>query len=62
LFRNASDQDLVAEIRQAANVGLALGNDKFKAEVEHLTGQRQRHLKRGPKPKPKPHLKDEFLL
>ena len=36
--------------------------DKFKEELERLTGQRQRHLKRGPKPKSKPHRKDEFLL
>lgn len=62
LFRNKLDQELVADIRQAANVGLALGNDKFKEEVERLTGQRQHHLKRGPKPKPKPNLKEGFLL
>jgi hypothetical protein len=29
-------------------INLVLGNDKFRQEVEHLTGQRQRHLKRGP--------------
>jgi hypothetical protein len=62
LFRNKLDQELVADIRQAANAGLALGNEKFKEEVERLTGQRQHHLKRGPKPKPKPNLKEEFLL
>jgi putative transposase len=62
LFRNKLDQDLVENIRCAANFGLALGNDKFKEEVESLTGQRQYHLKRGPKPKPKFHSKEEFLL
>ena len=30
---------------------LALRNERFRKEVEHLTGQRQFHLKRGPKPK-----------
>jgi putative transposase len=62
LFRNKFDQDLVDNIRHAANFGLALGNDKFKAEVERLTGQRQYHLRRGPKPKPKSHPEEEFLL
>lgn len=51
LFRSELDQELVTEIRHAANVGLALGNDKFREEVERLTGQRQHHLRRGPKPK-----------
>jgi putative transposase len=54
LFKEELDRKLVSEIRLAANTGLALGNDRFKAEVERLTGQRQRHLKRGPKPKPNP--------
>ena len=62
LSRNQLDQDLVDHIRHAANSGLALGNDKFKEDVESLTGQRQYHLKRGPKPKPKSHPKEEFLL
>jgi hypothetical protein len=46
----------------AANIGLVLGNETFRKEVEQLTGQRQHHLKRGPKPKTKPHAKTEFLL
>jgi hypothetical protein len=45
----------------AANTGLVLGNEKFRKEVEQLTGQRQHHLKRGPKPKTIPHPKTEFL-
>jgi len=51
LFRNELDRELVTKIRHAAHVGLALGNDRFKDEVERLTGQRQHHIKRGPKPK-----------
>ena len=60
LFNAELDYELISEIRYAANTGLALGNDKFKEEMEQLTGQRQHHLKRGPKPKP--HPKEEFLL
>jgi putative transposase len=39
----------VTDIRDALNTGLALGNDRFRAEVEKLTGQPQRLHKRGPK-------------
>ena len=41
---------------------LVLGNENFRQEVEQLTGQRQHHLKRGPKAKTKPHPRTEFLL
>jgi putative transposase len=41
---------LISDIRDALNTGLVLGNDRFREEVEQLTGQRQQHLKRGPKP------------
>ena len=54
--------ELITEIRNAANTGLVLGNEKFRKEVEQLTGQRQHHLKRGPKPKTKPQPRTEFLL
>lgn len=50
----------ITEICHAINKGLVLGNDRFRAEAEQLTGQRQHHLKRGPKPKPTP--SPEFLL
>jgi len=30
LFTSELDQELISEIRRAANVGVALGNDKFK--------------------------------
>jgi len=55
------NSELVAEIRTAANTGLVLGNEFFREEVEQLTGQRQHHLKRGPKPKAQPNH-EEFLL
>ena len=53
---------LISEIRNAANTGLILGNERFRQEIEQLTGQRFHHLKRGPKPKPAPRPKEEFLL
>lgn len=45
------DDVLIGEIRNASNKGLALGNNRFKQEVEKLTGRRLTELKRGPKPK-----------
>jgi putative transposase len=51
LFVQQAPAKLITDIRDALNTGLVLGNDRFKQEVELLTGQRQRHLKRGPKPK-----------
>lgn len=62
LFTDQMDTELVKDIRRALNTGLVLGNDRFRAEIEQLTDQRQYHLKRGPKPKPNPHPKEEFLL
>jgi putative transposase len=60
LFDCELDGEAINAIRNAANTGLVLGNDRFRKEVERLTGQRQHHLKRGPKPKSKPN--EEFLL
>ena len=48
LFSSELDEAVITDIRQALNTGLVLGNDMFRKEVEHLTGQRQCHLKRGP--------------
>ena len=62
LISQELESDLITEIRNAANTGLVLGNERFRKEVEQLTGQRQHHLKRGPKPKTKPLPKQEFLL
>jgi putative transposase len=60
LFISEPDSEGTAEIRKAVNAGLVLGDDCFRKEVEQLTGQRQHHLKRGPKPEPKP--REKFLL
>jgi len=35
-------------IRAALNTGLVLGNDRFRVEVEQLSGQPQQLRKRGP--------------
>ena len=39
----------VTDIRNALDTGLALGSDRFKEQIEALTGIRQHHLKRGPR-------------
>jgi hypothetical protein len=41
--------ELITNIRNALITDLVLGNDRFRAEIEQLTGQPQKHLKRGPK-------------
>ncbi|MDH5654237.1 MAG: transposase [Gammaproteobacteria bacterium] len=60
LFKAHFNENLVNQIRQSTNQGMALGNDRFKQEIERLTGRRVRPLKRGPKPKRK--IEEEFLL
>jgi putative transposase len=50
LFRYQLDEGLLNEIRMASNKGMALGNDRFKKQVEKLTGRRVTEMKRGPKP------------
>jgi putative transposase len=49
LFLREMGPKLISNIRNALNTGLVLGNDRFRTEVEQLTGQAQKHLKRGPK-------------
>jgi putative transposase len=49
LFKAHIDEALLNNIRESVNKGLALGNDKFKDEVEVLTGRRVIPGKRGPK-------------
>ena len=49
LFRERLDQAVIDEIKQSIATGLVLGTDKFRDQVEELTGQRQRLLPRGPK-------------
>jgi putative transposase len=51
------DVDDVALIRASTNKGLALGNERFKQEIEQFSGLRVTERKRGPKPK-----SEEFLL
>jgi len=51
LFRGHLEPEALKAIRDASNSGMALGNDRFKQEVEALSGRRTAPLKRGPKPK-----------
>lgn len=51
IFKGQIDMELLNQIRQALNQGLALGNEKFKREIELLSGHRVTALKRGPKSK-----------
>lgn len=51
LFRCHLNSTLLDDIRRASNQGMALGNDRFKQEVERLAGRRVVSLKRGPKSK-----------
>ncbi|MGB5249778.1 MAG: transposase, partial [Gammaproteobacteria bacterium] len=48
-FRQQLTAQVITDMRDALNKGLILGDDRFRAEVEALTGARLRHLKRGPK-------------
>lgn len=58
MFRGHFEETILKTIRDATNQGMALGNDRFKEEIESLTERRVMLLKRGPKPK----NKAEFLL
>ncbi len=51
VFQLQLTDKLINNIRAAVNQGLVLGTDRFRAEVEQLTGQPQQPLKRGPKPR-----------
>lgn len=51
LFIGHLDSNMHTQIRTASNSGMILGNDRFKQEIEALTGRRVAPLKRGPKPK-----------
>lgn len=58
-FTGQLKTELLTQIRESTNKGLALGNDRFKEEIERLTGRRVTALKRGPKRKVEA---EEFLL
>ncbi|MDN3637572.1 transposase [Simiduia curdlanivorans] len=51
LFTTQQDMHEMNELRTALNKGMALGNDRFKQEIEALTGRRVTPEKRGPKPR-----------
>jgi putative transposase len=53
LFAAHFDPSDLKSIREVTNRGLVLGNERFVAQVEALTGRRVRPLKRGPRPKNK---------
>ena len=48
-FRGQVDPDQLEQIRTAVNKGIALGNDRFRQEIEQLTGVRVGLLKPGRK-------------
>ncbi len=48
-FRGQMDPELLDQVRVTVNRGLALGNDRFRHEIERLTGVRVSPRKRGPK-------------
>lgn len=47
LFKQHIEGEALEEIRANTNKGLALGNDRFKEEIERLTGRRVKAKKRG---------------
>ncbi|WP_084456747.1 transposase [Desulfogranum mediterraneum] len=47
LFAQEVEEPLLTEIRVNTNKGLAIGNDRFKEEMEKVTGRRVRAKKRG---------------
>jgi putative transposase len=51
LFSQQLPGNVITDIRDALNTGLVLGNDCFREQVQLLTGVRQQHLKRGPRPR-----------
>ena len=51
LFRYELDQEVLMDIQQSTDKGMALGNECFKEEIERLSGRRVVNLKRGPKGK-----------
>ncbi len=51
LFVGHFDSEMLSRIRDAANQGMVLGNDRFRKEIELLSGRRVTDLKPGPKPK-----------
>ena len=46
-FTHYIDGELLKEIRSNTHKGMAIGNDRFKEELETLTGRRLKSKKRG---------------
>ncbi|MEZ5501507.1 MAG: transposase [Halioglobus sp.] len=51
LFAGHIEGDLLADIRQSINQGMALGSTMFRKEIGERGGRRQELLKRGPRPR-----------
>jgi len=49
LFETSIGSEVITDIRQSTQRGLALGSDRFKDQIEALGSRRQRLLKPGPK-------------
>ena len=47
LFAGHVDEELLQEIRDNTQKGMAIGSDRFKEEIERLTGRRLKAQKRG---------------
>ena len=47
LFKHHLSSKIIDDIRQASNKGMAIGNDKFKDEIERITGTSMRPQKMG---------------
>ena len=47
MFADAVPNERLEAIRHSVNKGLALGDERFRSEIEHLTGIRQQPLKPG---------------
>lgn len=50
LLDGASEDEAFARLRAAESIGRPLGNDRFMARLERLTGHLLKPEKRGPKP------------
>lgn len=47
LFQAVLSENLIEEIRQASNKGMAIGSENFKLQIEALTGRRLHSVKMG---------------
>jgi len=56
LFRSHVDDELIGDIRLAVNKGMALGNERFKDDIERLYNRRVRPARMG---RPSARLEDE---